>query len=205
MNPADTVHATIEVRVDDVAQLFDTLDPYPFPERDLNRDAEEFIVGWARELASTAPITITVHHPNTAQQSGAFQALKQAMAKYFAARAQSAYQDLNELFRVGRYSLAVGVATLVGCLLLAQLTARFFDNPPLESLLRESFLILGWVANWRPLEIFLYEWWPIVRKRNLYRRLAAARIEDQPYGSEINKHAPASSDTQANMRDLHMA
>lgn len=182
--PTGPVHATIELRVDDIAQLFDTLDPYPFPERDLNRDAEEFIVGWARELASTAPLTIVVHHPDTTQQRSAFEALKQAMAKFFAARAQSTQQDLNELFRVGRYSLAVGVATLVGCLLLAQLTIRVFDNPPLDWLVRESFLILGWVANWRPLEIFLYDWWPIVRKRNLYRRLAQASIEDQPYDSK---------------------
>jgi hypothetical protein len=37
------------------------------------------------------------------------------------------------------------------------------------------------VANWRPIEIFIYDWWPIVRKRNLYRRLAAAKVELKPY------------------------
>jgi hypothetical protein len=42
-------------------------------------------------------------------------------------------------------------------------------------------IIFGWVANWRPTEIFLYEWWPIVRRRNLYRRLSQARIELRPY------------------------
>ncbi|WP_368904755.1 hypothetical protein [Taklimakanibacter lacteus] len=183
----DPVQDTIEIRVDDVVQLFDTLDPYPFPERDLNRDAEEFIVGWARELAPHRPITIAIHYPDTTRQRSAFEALKQAMAKYFTARAQSAQRDLNELFRVGRYSLAVGVATLLGCLLVAQLTARFFENPPLDRLIQESFLILGWVANWRPLEIFLYEWWPMVRKRNLYRRLAGARIEECRYDPEASE------------------
>ena len=191
----------IELRVDDIAQLFDTLDPYPFPERDLNRDAEEYIVGWARELASHQPITITVHHPNTAHQRVAFQALKLAMAKYFTARAQSVQQDVNELFRVGRYSLAIGVATLVGCLLMAQLTAHFFENPPVKRLVEESFLILGWVANWRPLEIFLYDWWPIVRKRNLYRRLAAATIEDQPYDPEISGRFGTARNAQASMTE----
>ena len=66
---------TIEVRVDDIAQLFDTLDPYPFPERDLNRNAEDYIVGWARELSSRQPITITIHHPDTTPQNLAFQSL----------------------------------------------------------------------------------------------------------------------------------
>ena len=26
---------------------------------------------------------------------------------------------------------------------------------------REGLLIVGWVAMWRPLEVFLYDWWPI--------------------------------------------
>jgi hypothetical protein len=30
---------------------------------------------------------------------------------------------------------------------------------------------------------FLYEWWPIVRRRNLYRRLAAAQVELKSYKS----------------------
>jgi hypothetical protein len=174
-------HEAVELRVDDIAQLFDTLDPYPFPERDLSRDAEDYIVGWARELASHRPITIAIHHPNTERQGRAFQALKQAMVGFFAARSRSIQRDLNELFRVGRYSLAIGAATLIACLLLAQLATRLSFDPPLGRLIEESFLILGWVANWRPLEIFLYEWWPLVRSRNLYLRLAEARIEERPY------------------------
>jgi hypothetical protein len=48
----------------------------------------------------------------------------------------------------------------------------------------ESLLIFGWVANWRPIEIFLYEWWPIVRRRNLYQRLSAAEVELTPFKDE---------------------
>jgi hypothetical protein len=44
----------------------------------------------------------------------------------------------------------------------------------------ESLLILGWVANWRPMEIFLYEWWPIRRKMMLYRRLAGMTVIVRP-------------------------
>lgn len=40
----------IEIRVDDLAQLFHTRDPFPFREKDLDQQAEEYIVGWAREL-----------------------------------------------------------------------------------------------------------------------------------------------------------
>ena len=53
----------IELRVKEIAQLFHTLDPFPFRERDLDREAEEFIVGWARELPVDQLIRIVVHFP----------------------------------------------------------------------------------------------------------------------------------------------
>ncbi len=53
----------IEVRVDQIAQLFHTLDPFPFREKDLDREAEEYIVGWARELPTKVPFKIIVHFP----------------------------------------------------------------------------------------------------------------------------------------------
>jgi hypothetical protein len=43
-------------------------------------------------------------------------------------------------------------------------------------MIEEGLIILGWVANWRPIEIFLYDWWPIVRHRNLLLRLANAEV-----------------------------
>jgi len=49
-------------------------------------------------------------------------------------------------------------------------------NETIARLVEESSLILGWVANWRPLEIFLYDWWPIWRRLRLYRRLAEAEV-----------------------------
>ena len=33
---------------------------------------------------------------------------------------------------------------------------------------RESLTIGGWVAMWRPMEIFLYSWWPILRERRTF-------------------------------------
>jgi hypothetical protein len=59
----------IELRVDNIAQLFHTLDPFPFRERDLDREAEEFIVGWARELPTGRAIRIIIHLPQAETQT----------------------------------------------------------------------------------------------------------------------------------------
>ncbi|KRQ15764.1 hypothetical protein [Bradyrhizobium manausense] len=177
---AQTSEETIELRVDDIAQLFHTLDPFPFRERDLDREAEEYIVGWARELSGQPAIRIRVHHPDTDTQAKAALVLREAFGHYFADRANATQRDINELFKIGRWSLAIGLAILITCLLLAHVVVGSLFGEPLRRLLEESLLILGWVANWRPLEIFLYDWWPLVRRRDLYRRLSKAVIETRP-------------------------
>ncbi|HKQ14338.1 MAG TPA: hypothetical protein VJT80_12965 [Steroidobacteraceae bacterium] len=41
----------------------------------------------------------------------------------------------------------------------------------------EITLILGWVAMWKPVEIFLYDWWPDLDRRRLVERIAHMQIE----------------------------
>jgi hypothetical protein len=183
----------IEIRVDAIAQLFHTLDPFPFREKDLDQEAEEYIVGWARELPADRPFRIIVHVPDHEARADSARDVPEALGKYFADRAAVIQGDLNELFRIGRRSLAIGLAILVSCLFAANLASGLLADAPIRRIVQESFLILGWVANWRPLEIFLYDWWPIARRRDLYRRLSAAAVEKKPYtpqGSGRRQIAP---------------
>jgi hypothetical protein len=171
------LQSTIELQVDKIGQLFETFDPMPFRERDLDRNAEEFIVGWARELPKRTPIRILVHMPSAeaAQENAA--SLQEAFSRYFQYRAEITAGSLGELFRMGRYSLLIGLVVLASCLTVGQLAMSLSGVQPFGALAREGLIILGWVANWRPIEIFLYDWWPIVRRRNLFRRLSAAKVE----------------------------
>lgn len=179
---ADTEHCElIELRVENVAQLFHTLDPFPFRERDLDKEAEEFVVGWARELPAGRAIRIVVHLPEAETRTRAAGELSEAFRRYFSDRASAVQSEIKELFRIGRRSLWIGISILVACLLAAHLAAGYLIESPFRRLVEESFLILGWVANWRPLEIFLYDWLPLFRKRDLYRRLAAAKFDLKPY------------------------
>jgi hypothetical protein len=174
----------IELRVDKLAQLFHTLDPFPFRERDLDKEAEEFIVGWARELAADLTIRIIVHIPETEAQTKAARELREAFRRYFSDHASTTQREIKELFRIGRRSLGIGVTILIICLLSAHLAGSYLAESPLRPMVEESFLILGWVANWRPLEIFLYDWLPLARRRDLYHRLAAATVELKSYPAQ---------------------
>lgn len=167
----------IEVRVEEIGQLFDTLDPFPFRERDLDKDAEEYIVGWAREFPRNQPIKIIVHAPANELRGEHARQLPAALGRYFGYRAEMVGHDLNELFRIGRQSLLIGIAVLAICILTARALTTALGSGTMSRFTEESLIILGWVANWRPIDIFLYGWWPLGRRRDLYRRLAAATVE----------------------------
>ena len=171
----------IEIRIELIAQLFHSLDPSPFHEKDLDKDAEEFIVSWARELPSDIPLKIVVHLPGKQLALPEAKNIGPALTRFFSYRAQVIGLELKELFRIGRRSLAIGAAVLVISIFASQSVAANLQPRPLGKVIEESLLIFAWVANWRPIEIFLYEWWPIVRRRDLYRRLATAKVELRPY------------------------
>ena len=171
---------SIALRVEHLSQLFNSLDPYPFQEKDLDKEAEEYIVGWARELKPDEPVTIMVHLPAEGADTDDARSLGQAFENFFDYRAERILFDLRELFRVGRMALVIGLAALAISLVAAhQIEGRLGDNQ-FARIATESLVIVGWVANWRPLEIFLYEWWPIRRRYKLYRRLARAKVVLRP-------------------------
>jgi hypothetical protein len=179
MDAQETARA-IEIRVEGLAQLFDTLDPLPFRERDLDKDAEEFIVGWAREFPRDAPLRIVIHAPASELASAHAEHLRPALKRYFSYRADIVGRDLNELFRIGRQSLLIGAVVLAVCLLTSRAITLALGSGNVSRFVEEGLIILGWVANWKPMEIFLYDWWPLARRRNLYRRLADAPVELRP-------------------------
>ena len=118
----------IEVQVTSIDQLFNSLDPFPFLERDLDKSAEEYIVGWARELPASGPINIVIHL--SAAQASAWQELEveNAFRHYFAYREDLIGRELRELFRVGRRSLAIGVAVLLLSVGLSEFCIQTFGH-----------------------------------------------------------------------------
>src|SRR6185436_16754612 len=51
----------IEINLRDISQLFNSMDPSPFHEKDLDHDAEEFILSWAQEYHRHEPVSLVIH------------------------------------------------------------------------------------------------------------------------------------------------
>jgi len=171
----EPVADAVEIRLRDVSQLFNTLDPFPFRERDLANEAEEFIIDHAQELPTDQPIRIVVYlqkEPDPHARAD----VPQAIASWFAAKADAESRAVQLHFRDGRLAFLVGLGILTICMLIAWSLTQRFDESPFMRVLQESLVIIGWVVIWRPVEMFLYDWVPIFRRRKLYRRLATAHV-----------------------------
>jgi hypothetical protein len=166
----------IEVHVAELKQLFNAIDPSPFRQKDLDVNAEDFIVGWAREVPADTRLALVVYLDRPAGLPEEAAILRDAIREFFAHRAAASRQRLRQLFRQGRTSLVIGMTCLAVSVLLGDVIASVLGERRIGELLRESLLIGGWVAMWRPLEVFLYDWWPIRADARLGDRLSAMPV-----------------------------
>jgi len=143
----------IEVFVDRIEQLFNSMDPSPFPDKDLDDDAEEFIVSWAQEFPQNDPLSLAIQVNQLPASANAQETVQTAVHNYFAYRMKLKHFELRRLLKRGRTSLLIGLAFLSACLLTSQMLVRRCPGT-LSILVRESLTIADWVAVWRPLEIF---------------------------------------------------
>ncbi len=165
----------IQVRVDTVEQLFNSIDPQPLNLRDLDAEIAEWITEWAEEQQHRRlPISIRVI-VNDNSAHGRESLIIDGMHNHFAYRRWASGRQLSKLFREGRMSLAIGLVvmatlTTVTRLIEAPSNSAFID------LVQEGLAVAPWVAMWRPMEIFLYEWWPIRAELRTFDRLAESEI-----------------------------
>ncbi len=166
----------IEVNLRNVGQLFNTMDPSPFREKDLDRDAEEFILSWADEFPSREPVALVIHLAECSDCAAAQGTIQAAVRHHFADQCRLNRLEFRRLMQEGRRCLLIGLIFLASCLLISEALAR--QSPgTLLSLVRESFTIGGWVAMWRPMEIYLYDWWPLRRLGRIFEKLSLINVE----------------------------
>lgn len=167
--------AKIEISLNRLSQLFNSLDPSPFHERDLDQDAEDYIIGSAEEISHHRPFGLVIHLPADQVPEPAALNLADAVHHFFAYREAHERRRLRVLFRDGRIALAIGLTFLFCCVALREVIFSFQHNAS-SDIFGEGLLIIGWVAMWRPLEIFLYEWVPMRRRCKILGTLATIPV-----------------------------
>jgi hypothetical protein len=137
----------ILLRVSHLARLFHSLDPSPFRERDLDAEAEDYIISWAQDAPHDTAFDIIVELPRSEIGPETGEVVAEAVRNNFEYKIGS---KTRELLREGRHTLLVGMAVLATSLTTNRIIAGLAPPGAFGRTMSESLLILGWAANWRP-------------------------------------------------------
>ena len=164
----------VELKLKNLSQIYNSFDPSPFHERDLDDAAAQYIEEAMKELATHKQVKLVIHEREAASDIERAQ-LVDAIHHYFSYRARAVRLELRDLLRFGRSSLLVGLVFLAFCFQIRALLTE--DLGMFAEIAGEGLMIIGWVMLWLPLEIFLYGWWPLLGRIRLYQRLEIIPVE----------------------------
>lgn len=166
----------IEVRVRTARQLFDARDPSPFRERDLDDDLVEYIVSSALEIGRSKSLKIVFHIEESEPKDLTTEVIRDSVRSFILYHIELQRASLRRFVRRSQLFLLIGALILATCLFVAQ-SIHKDETSYLLSVLREGLVIFGWVSLWKPIELVLFDWYPLYEKLQLHRRLYMSDIE----------------------------
>ena len=163
----------IEVSVGEPEQLFERLDPTPTADRHLEEKVEQFVLHQAQEdPRAKYRLIIRVREPDSGIDETA---LAEAIRHHFRHRRDEESEKLRGFIRDGKRDVVVGLLFLFVCGVLGVSAFRIFPTA-IGIFVEQGLLILGWVALWRPADLFLYDLRPIRRRRDLLNALSTMDV-----------------------------
>jgi hypothetical protein len=170
--PQGSADPVIRISLKSPDHLFNSIDPSPFQERDLDEAAERFILNWARDVSPASELKLEVKLQGPKDLGDCREQITQAVHEQFRRRSETVSRELRDLLSRGRISAVIGAAFLAATVLSGDLISRLLGQSHTNAIIQEGLQLLGWVSTWRPIEIFLYGWWPLIAERKLFDRLS---------------------------------
>lgn len=168
----------IEIRVRSVQQLFDSRDPAPFRERDLDDDFTEYITATADEFSQGTALRIQILVEESAPAEGlSVETIASAIHTHFQYQIDLKRIQLSKLFKTARLFLSIGIVLLLACLAFARLVENHLQWKEGALAIREGLVIFGWVSLWKPFELILFDWYPLYDRIRLLRKLLKTEVD----------------------------
>ena len=146
-----------------------------YRKRILKADAEEFIVEEAEAHPRKAAINLKIYLALSEVKHK--DDLAPAIHNHFRYRRKQSQKKYQRIIQYGWKIFFIALGLLAVIYSLTEITFHLMPDNRLVLFFRESFIILGWVVLWRPLELLLYDWYPIKRNIRLYNRLEHSNVE----------------------------
>jgi len=169
----------IEIKLSSILQLFNSFDPAPFHEKELDTAAEHYIIDTVNDFPYKTQFRIVIFLPPEVAESEAAKKISPAIQNHFQYKTLVAERKFRSRLKYGRFALVLGLSFLFFSLLVGQyiliVTSSFVSQ-----LIAAALLIAGWAAMWEPVTVLLYELWPIVQMKKTYQKISTMEIDILP-------------------------
>lgn len=179
----------IELTLSSIPQLFHTLDPSPFHQKELDPEAERYIVDIVDDFPRETPFRIIVYLPGDQADTKSATEIPQAIRNHFQYRALMQNQAYKERSRYGKFTVIVGLVFLAIATLASNAVSMYFVNSIPAQFAAKALEVAGWVAMWEPVTVHLYQLWPLVKQRRIYEKIAGLDIVVLPQSCSVSQDA----------------
>jgi len=169
----------IEIKLSSVMQLFNSFDPSPFHEKELDSVAERYIVETVKDFPQKTRFKMNIYLPPDIAGTDRAMKIPSAIQNHFEYKMLVAEKKFRSHFRHGRSTLLIGLTFLTLALLARQLVSAL-ENHIIAQLFADALLIFGWAAMWEPITVLLYELWPIIQQKKIFEKISKMEIEVLP-------------------------
>ena len=166
----------IEIELLSMMQIFNSFDPAPFHEKELDASAEVYIYNSVGEFPLKKPLELMIYLPSSEIGKDTEETLRNAIKNHFSYKKLLTDVELRRILQRGRRNMMIAFGFLFLCLLTIQLLSTL-EGGLLKTMLSEGLTIIGWVAMWEPINVFLYGWWPLVQKKNIYQKILGMEVK----------------------------
>ena len=169
----------IEIKLSSIMQLFNSFDPAPFHEKELDTAAEHYIIDTVKDFPAKTKFKMIIYLPKELAYGEQAQKIKPAIQHHFEYRVMSADRKFRSHFRHGRSTMIIGLSFLTIALVARQMVSHI-SHELVAQIFADALLIIGWVAMWEPITVLLYELWPILQTKKVYQKISEMEIDIVP-------------------------
>jgi hypothetical protein len=167
----------VQIKLASLRELFQSPELDPLSGRPHAHSGIDRILNMIRP-GPHGPVRATIELPASERAPDLEARTRAALRQYCGVRIEQGKNDKASLRHEGVATLWRGLLFLALCMLGSRLVGEPRYLPDiLGRFLDEGFIIAGWVALWYPLDVLLYQHWPLTREQRLYERLREMELK----------------------------
>jgi len=163
----------VEVQARSIDDLFSRFDPAALSGRSISPDVDSYIVGQLIKFTDESAVSLHINLP--ADEASYGHIVQQAFRHHYALSSARCRAELKQHFRDAGFMLLKGVIFALVLIGIAHVVAEIAERVYINKIVAGLSLIV-WVSLWKPIDMLIYEWIPIMDKVKLHDRLDGCEV-----------------------------